>query len=218
MIIVLITSACSDKTPPKIVKEPKTPDTISKVVIGTQTWMTYNLDVTNFRNGEEIPEAKSQEEWIAAGEKQQAAWCYCVNDPKNGTKYGKLYNWYAANDARGLAPMGWHVPTDQEWTVLSTFLGGEDVAGEKMKSSSGWKDGNGNNSSGFTGLPGGIRYFRGVFSRDYCVVCDGFGSWWSASETSDSNAWYRELASLNSYLYRGPYNRNTGLSVRCVKD
>ncbi len=105
------------------------------VTIGTQTWTTLNLDVAIFRNGDAIPQAKTDEEWKAAGENKQAAWCYYDNDPKNGAKYGKLYNWYAVNDARGIAPMGWHVPTDQEWTVLSTFLGGEDVAGKKMKMS-----------------------------------------------------------------------------------
>jgi uncharacterized protein (TIGR02145 family) len=105
------------------------------VTIGTQTWTTKNLDVATFRNGDAIPQAKTDEEWQAAGKNKQAAWCYYNNDPKNGTKYGKLYNWYAVNDARGLAPAGWHVPTDQEWTVLSTFLGGEESAGEKMKMS-----------------------------------------------------------------------------------
>ena len=108
------------------------------VIIGTQTWTTLNLDVATFRNGEIIPQAKTDEEWQAAGNNKQAAWCYFENDAKNGTKYGKLYNWYAVNDARGLAPAAWHIPTDEEWTVLSTFLGGEDVAGKKMKSTSGW--------------------------------------------------------------------------------
>ena len=105
------------------------------VSIGTQIWMSKNLDVSTFRNGDTIPEAKTNEEWKAADDNKQAAWCYYDNKAANGTKYGKLYNWYAVNDERGLAPVGWHVPTDQEWTVLSTFLGGEDVAGEKIKMS-----------------------------------------------------------------------------------
>ena len=164
MIIVLITSACCDKTP-------------DIVVIGNQTWTTKNLDVATFRNGDAIPQAKTDEEWEAAGVNKQPAWCYYENDVANGTKYGKLYNWYAVKDARGLAPTGWHIPTDEEWTVLSTFLGGEDVAGKKMKSSSGWNyKGNGNNSSGFTGLPGGFRYY-GAFAN---LV--GGGGWWSTSE------------------------------------
>ena len=136
------------------------------VTIGTQTWMTKNLDVATFRNGDVIPQAKTDEEWQAAGENKSPAWCYYDNDPKNGTKYGKLYNWYAVNDARGLALTGYHIPTDKEWTVLSTFIGGEEFAGEKMKSSIGWNDaGNGNNSSGFSGLPGGCRNDYGVFNN-----------------------------------------------------
>ena len=109
-----------------------------KVTIGTQVWTTKNLDVATFRNGDAIPQAKTDEEWKAAGENKQPAWCYYDNKAANGTKYGKLYNWYAVNDPRGLAPIGYHIPTDDEWTVLSTFLGGEDLAGKKMKSRSGW--------------------------------------------------------------------------------
>jgi hypothetical protein len=111
---------------------------IKGVAIGTQVWTTKNLDVATFRNGDLIPEAKTDEEWKAAGENKQPAWCYYDNKAANGTKYGKLYNWYAVVDYRGLAPAGWHVPTDEEWTVLSTYLGGKEVAGEKMKSRSGW--------------------------------------------------------------------------------
>ena len=111
---------------------------VQTVTIGTQTWTTKNLDVATFRNGDAIPQAKTDEEWEAAGHYKQPAWCYYENNTANGTKYGKLYNWYAVVDSRGLAPAGWHVPTDEEWTVLSTFLGGVDVAGKKMKSTSGW--------------------------------------------------------------------------------
>ena len=200
IIIVLITSACSDKTP-------------DIVVIGTQTWTTKNLDVATFRNGDAIPQAKTDEEWEAAGVNKQPAWCYYENDVANGTKYGKLYNWYAVKDARGLAPTGWHIPTDEEWTVLSTFLGGENVAGEKMKSSSGWNHaGNGNNSSGFSGLPGGYRLYYGNFSS-----VGSNGDWWSASEDYGSFAWYR-LLGYGSSLYRNNSFKDVGFSVRCVKD
>jgi uncharacterized protein (TIGR02145 family) len=225
------------------------------VTIGSQTWTTKNLDVATFRNGDLIPEAKTDEEWKAAGENKQPAWCYYDNKAANGTKYGKLYNWYAVNDPRGLAPIGYHIPTDEEWTVLSTFLGGEDVAGKKMKSSSGWNSyttggsktcpncanwnaeyrkkvpchtcqdtrsvaapkvshvGNGTNSSGFTGLPGGYRYGYGDF---YYV--GSFGNWWSASESNVTSAWFRELYYVYSYLYRYGKAKNNGISVRCVKD
>ena len=106
------------------------------VTIGTQVWLKENLNVSTFRNGDPIPEAKTAEEWQAAGDAKQPAWCYYDNDPKNGAKYGKLYNWYAVNDPRGLAPAGYHVPTDEEWSVLIGLLGND--AGKKMKSQNGW--------------------------------------------------------------------------------
>ncbi len=106
------------------------------VTIGTQVWMTKNLDVSTFRNGDPIPQAKSNSEWKAAGINKQPAWCYYDNEPANGAKYGKLYNWYAVNDLRGLAPAGYHIPSDAEWMQLTDFLGSE--AGKKMKSTSGW--------------------------------------------------------------------------------
>jgi uncharacterized protein (TIGR02145 family) len=102
------------------------------VQIGTQVWMTKNLDLSTFRNGDPIPEAKTEEEWTKAGENHQPAWCYYDKDVTNGAKYGKLYNWYAVNDARGLAPVGYHIPTDDEWMDLEDFLGPD--AGDKMKS------------------------------------------------------------------------------------
>ena len=184
------------------------------VTIGTQTWTVLNLDVATFRNGEIIPEAKTDEEWSAAGINEQPAWCYYENDPKNGTKYGKLYNWYAVNDSRGLAPTGYHIPTDEEWTVLSTFLGGEDVAGKKMKSTSGWNNYvNGTNSSGFSGLPGGYRNYH----EDFFNVGDE-GYWWSASEFFHLLTWSRELGYYYSDLSRRFKYKDFGLSVRCVRD
>jgi uncharacterized protein (TIGR02145 family) len=101
------------------------------VKIGTQVWMSKNLDVSTFRNGEAIPEAKSKEEWAKAGVNRQPAWCYYDNDSKNGKVYGKLYNWYAVNDSRGLGPKGYHIPSDAEWTILTDMLGGEKIAGQK---------------------------------------------------------------------------------------
>ena len=186
------------------------------VTIGTQVWTAKNLDVATFRNGDLIPEAKTDEEWKAAGDNKQPAWCYYDNKAANGTKYGKLYNWYAVVDARGLAPAGWHVPTDEEWTVLSTFLGGDDVAGKKMKSSSGWitKSGsNGTNSSGFSGLPGGCRFSDGDFGYVGKV-----GSWWTASENDAMTARYRGLNNNGYGLVRSYNLKDWGFSVRCVKD
>jgi hypothetical protein len=95
----------------------------NEVTIGSQVWMTKNLDVATFRNGDPIPQAKTYEEWEKAGENKQPAWCYYDNDPANGAKYGKLYNWYTVADPRNVCPVGWHVPTDAEWTVLTDYLG-----------------------------------------------------------------------------------------------
>jgi len=188
------------------------------VTIGTQVWMTTNLDVTTFRNGDPIPEAKTDEEWAKAGENGKPAWCYYNNDPANGAKYGKLYNWYAVNDPRGLAPKGWHVPSDEEWTQLTDYLGRKNVAGTKMKSTSGWKDhkgesGNGTNKSGFSGLPGGFRYGDGTF-YDFGY----FGYWWSSTEFNTYVAWTRDLSCSAGDVNRGNASKRYGFSVRCLRD
>jgi len=184
------------------------------VTIGTQVWMTKNLDVVTFRNGDPIPEAKSNEEWEKAGENKQPAWCYYDNDPANGAKYGKLYNWYAVTDSRGLAPVGYHVPSDAEWTILTDFLGGQDAAGTKMKSKSGWaENGNGTNTSGFSGLPGGDRYGYGAFDH-----IGNFGAWWSSTEANTGDAWYRSLYYLNGTVNRYSNVKEDGFSVRCLRD
>jgi uncharacterized protein (TIGR02145 family) len=183
------------------------------VRIGNQVWMTKNLDVSRFRNGDTIPEAKTDEEWMEAGENEQPAWCYYDNDPANGAKYGKLYNCYAVNDSRGLAPVGYHIPSDDdEWTILIDFLGGNGRAGTKMKSKSGWsKNGNGTNESGFTGLPGGFREYDGGF---YYVGTDG--SWWSSTEEGKDGAWFKGLNDYEDIF--GSSSKSDGCSVRCLRD
>jgi len=180
----------------------------SEVIIGAQAWMANNLEITTFRNGDPIPQAASDEAWKIAGQNKQPAYCY------NGETYGKLYNWYAVNDPRGLAPEGWHIPTDAEWTQLSDYLGGERVAGKKMKSTSGWNNkGNGTNESGFNGLPGGYRASNGSFSGQ-----GGLGFWWSASESNTGYAYSRNLNHSNDYLYRNDDYKERGFSVRCLRD
>jgi len=100
------------------------------ITIGTQKWMIVNLDIETYRNGDIIPQVTDPTAWK---ELTTGAWCYYGNNDDNGAKYGKLYNWYAVNDSRGLAPQGWHISTDAEWTTLSTLLGGEDIAGGKIE-------------------------------------------------------------------------------------
>jgi uncharacterized protein (TIGR02145 family) len=146
------------------------------VKIGTQTWMTENLNVSTFRNGDPIPETKTREEWEQAGNKKQPAWCYYENDPKNGAKYGKLYNWYAVNDPRGLAPAGWHVPTDSEWTAFEEQLGND--SRKRLKSTSGW-------ASWDTDLNCQNCAVASVEYKKICSVCKGTGK--NGKETQSGN-------------------------------
>jgi uncharacterized protein (TIGR02145 family) len=194
-----------------------------EVQIGNQVWMAENLDVDKFRNGDPIPQAKTDDEWERAGENGEPAWCYYDNDPSHGEKYGKLYNWYAIIDARGLAPEGWLTPSDDDWRVLKEYLGGERTAGTKMKSNIGWsKDGNGTNESGFSGIPGGYRLKDGEFNN-----IGRSGSWWgrwndsqgiSINPSPDGNAWVFNLdyESDRSKSYLAS-SKSNGLSVRCIK-
>ena len=138
----------------------------STVQIGDQCWFAENLRTTTYLNGDAIPQNLSAGDW--QGTPSGAMTFY-----NNGPTYGGLYNWFAVDDARGLCPSGWHVPTDAEWTILTDHLGGEPVAGGQMKMTYGWLDGgNGTNSSGFSGLPGGYRYLNGAF---YYAGSDGVG-------------------------------------------
>ena len=180
-----------------------------KVTIGNQVWMSENLNVSTYRNGDAIPQVQDQEKWANL---TTGAWCYYENKTANGTKYGKLYNWYAVNDSRGLAPFGYHIPTDAEWSILNNYLG-DNTAGKKMKSTSGWQNnGNGTNTSGFGGLPGGGRGSNGNFNLQGTR-----GYWWSSSGEYQW-AWPRKLLGLLDALMSGSEDKPSGMSVRCVKD
>ncbi len=184
------------------------------VKVGSQTWSAGNLNVSHFRNGDIIPEAKTDKEWEKAGNEGKPEWCYYYNDPVNGRKYGKLYNWFAVNDSRGLAPNGWHIPTTIEFADLTEYLGGENIAGGKMKYTAGWEsNGNGTNESGIAGLPGGLRSLNGPFSA---VGSRGF--WWSSSENGTNSAWSRNLYASGIWVGRGSGTKGNGFSVRCVRD
>ena len=196
--------------------------TYATVKIGNQIWMVENLNVGHFRNGDSILEVKTNEEWALAGKEGKPVWCYYDNDPANGKKYGKLYNWYAVNDPRGLAPDGWHIPSDDEWTQLTDYIGGKNVAGGKMKSTGTiqartglYKDPNTNatNESGFTGLPGGSRHIIGAFQD----IGDS-GYWWSSKEYNTYYSWYRHLHFYYARVSRSYFNKRYGFSVRCLKD
>ena len=187
------------------------------VTICNQVWATKNLDVTNYRNGDPIPEISDSATWV---NDTTGAWCYYNNDSSNAAIYGKLYNWYAVNDPRGLAPTGWHIPSDSEWTTISTCLGGDGVSGGAMKETgkTHWLSPNtgASNSSGFTALPGSGRNVNGAFS-----VIGIFGDWWSTTEATVYNSnlvWVRTLYNNSANINKSVAPKGGGISVRCVKD
>jgi uncharacterized protein (TIGR02145 family) len=187
---------------------------LETVTIGSQEWRTKNLDVTTYRNGDVIPEVNDPDEWANL---TTGAWCYYKNDNKNGEIYGKLYNWHAVNDRRGLAPKGYHVPSIKEWDELINYLEGIYRAGGKMKEKeyTHWSSPNAEatNSSGFTGLSSGYRDASGTF---YDIGYLGY--WWSSSVFGTKGAWSRKLEYTNGHAYRSNANRANGFSVRCIKD
>ena len=185
------------------------------VSIGTQIWMAENLKTSKYRNGVSIPLVTTNASWAALS---TGAYCWYSNDAAtNKATYGALYNWYAVNDIRNIAPAGWHVPTDADWTTLTDYLGNLSVDGGKMKEAgtNHWLSPNtgATNTSGFTGLPGGYRYTDGVF-----YYMGNYGEWWSATANDATTAWQRGLYYLNFSVSRDPYDKKYGYSVRLVKD
>jgi uncharacterized protein (TIGR02145 family) len=180
------------------------------VTIGTQIWTVENLKTTHYRNGDAIANVTGDAAWAAL---TTGAYCWYNNDIANKPVYGTLYNWFAAGDARNLAPAGWHVATDAEWTTLVTYLGGTDVAGGKLKEMglTHWTSPNtgATNSVGFTSVPGGFRDNAGEFSargdRAY---------YW----TSDSSAWFYFMTNNASSCSRFAFSKEFGYAVRLVKD
>jgi len=203
--------------------------TLPNVTIGTQIWTSNNLDVTTYVDGTEIPQVTDPTVWTNL---TTGAWCYYNNQTQNGTTYGKLYNWYAVSGIhdtdpstpnKTLAPTGWHIPSDTEWTILTTFLGGESIAGGKMKATGCtlWRCPNeaATNSSGFTGIAGGYRSpDNGTFFN-----IGTSGSWWSSSRNNltvdPTDAWVFGLYySVGSAGLGHSTGERDGFSVRCLKD
>jgi len=206
---------------PSAATKPGTKPPVTKTVvkdteatrIGAKSWALANLDVVTFRNGDTIPEARTNEEWVAAGDAGKPAWCYYNNDNATGKKFGKLYNWYAVNDPRGLAPKGWKIPGSSDWEALAGSLGGSQIAGKKLKSTRGWDEGSsGTNESGFNGLPGGYRKENGIFANTGSI-----GIWWSSTEGKSLTAIDFYLA-LNVSLKLSVNPRKRGESVRCIRE
>ncbi len=196
-------------------------NTYTSIIINGQEWMQQNLAVTKYRNGDPIPTGLGNTTWQNT---TNGAYAIYNNDAANNTLYGKLYNWYAVNDSRGVCPTGWHVPSDVEWSTFINYLdpnanGGDsfpNLAGGKMKATTGWNSPNtgATNESGFTGLPGGDRgSIGGAYNYDGIL-----GNWWSSTENDSVNAWYRELNYYESIVGRVSTNKLYGCSVRCVRD
>jgi len=182
------------------------------ITIGKQIWTNRNLNVTTFRNGDPIFEAKNDEEWRNASNKKQPV-CACLNfDSNTAGQFGRFYNGYAVNDPRGLAPEGWHIPTDAEYREVIYFLK-EGWAGEKMKSTTGWYSGNGTNESGFNGLPAGYCTSTGFFAMQRT---NGF--WWGSS--LGEYGWQFTLGLVHNSWHTAQlfYEGGQGQSVRCIKD
>jgi len=189
--------------------------TYASIVLGNgQEWMAENLRTTTYANGDPIPNVTDNAQWqnLTTG-----AWAHYNNDSQYENPYGKLYNWYTVADPRNVCPTGWHVPSDAEWTILSDYLGGESLAGGKMKSTGTqyWQSPNqdATNESGFSGLPGGFRDSNGSF-----YYIGSLGGWWSSTEYDTFSAWLRRLIYSNGTVYRNDFYLQNGFSVRCLRD
>jgi uncharacterized protein (TIGR02145 family) len=184
------------------------------VNIGTQVWLVENLKTTKYRNGDPLPIVTNNTSWSTL---TTGAYCNYNNDVANSSLYGYLYNWFAVNDGRKIAPTGWHIPSDAEWTTLTTYLGGENVASGKLKEAglSHWASPNtgATDETGFTALPGGYRDNNGVF---YFIGNAGY--WWSYTENLTNYAWYRTMYSYSAAVTRNYCYKVYGNSVRCIKD
>lgn len=183
------------------------------VTIGTQTWTKCNLNVSTYRNGDIIPEITDAASWEAL---TTGAYCYYDFDSANGPIYGKLYNWYAVNDIRGLAPVGQNLPNNEDWTILTDYLGGDNVAGDKIREIGGchWLLPNlTTNESGFTALGGGYILENGIFQAIKFA-----GVWWSTTQEDVNNAYLKAVANDSSVFALDIYGKRGGFSIRCLID
>ncbi|MEP7237193.1 MAG: fibrobacter succinogenes major paralogous domain-containing protein [Ferruginibacter sp.] len=206
-----------------------------EIKTGDQIWMGKNLDISKFRNGDSIPEAKTSEEWLNAFEQSMPAWCYYDNDSKNGLKYGKLYNWFAVSDSRMLAPEGWEIPSRFSWESLKQFCDTSYSTNVDIDHLENTRFGTvelidrkdwdtlckGNNKSGFTGLPGGYRDSTGNF-----LYYEHYTGWWSTTDginksltnaNNNSKQAYVFLVTIIGQDYHNGASQACGFSVRCVR-
>ncbi len=188
-------------------------NTYKTVTIGNQVWMAENLKTTRFTDGTGIPPVPGNIEWKSLS---TPGYCWYDNDEAaNKSTYGALYNWYAVASGK-LCPAGWRIPSDEQWKTLTTYLGGEYLAGDKLKEEGAehWKHFNdkATNASGFTALPGGGR-IDGTF-----VLIEESGVWWTSTSFNEDQAYLRELDNFVTEVLSGYLSKKHGFSVRCVKN
>lgn len=224
LVVIIYTPYIKSQEPNKSTVTDIEGNIYQTTVIGNYEWMTENLRTTTYSNGDRIPIITQNNEWI---EIKSAAFCWYNNEETNAKKFGALYNWYAVNTSK-LCPIGWRVPTDEEWKYLEGFadtkygLGdpiwnsiggrGNDV-GIRLKATSGWGSGNGSNTFGFNAIPGGERASRGRF-----LFKGVSGFYWSSSETDVTSAKYRCMINFIENIIRNNHPKFMGFSVRCLKD
>jgi uncharacterized protein (TIGR02145 family) len=184
------------------------------VHIGTQVWMKQNLNTSRYNNGSQIPNVTDNTTWASLS---TGARCYYNNDSLTyANTYGTLYNWYTVNTGN-LCPTGWHVPSDAEWTTLTTYLGGENIAGGKLKEADlahwNWPNLLATNETNFTALPGGYRGYSGTF---VAIGYDGY--WWSSTAYSSVGAWHMQMSFSSNLAYIYNYGNTIGFNVRCLRD
>ena len=184
--------------------------TYKTIQLGSQVWMAENLATRQYNDGTTIPQVSNPTFWQALTD---GALCWYEN---SSTLYGSLYNWHAVNSGK-LCPAGWHVPTDEEWNTMIAAVGGINIAGGKLKEAGTlhWLTPNtgAENSTGFTAVPGGYRYYTGTFSNS-----KRYGYWWTGNESTSTNGYVRAMNYSYTYIDRLSFDKRSGASVRCIKD
>jgi uncharacterized protein (TIGR02145 family) len=212
MVAMVVTGCKKEKDDPETVADIDG-NVYKTVVIGSQVWFGENLKTTKYGNGEPIPEVTGETEWFNL---TSGAHCRYNNNSANTPVYGLLYNWHAVKDSRNVCPDGWHVPTYNDWVTLVDFLGGESVAGGKLKEkgTSHWFSPNtgATDEYGFTALPSGYRMSGSFQQPGY------YGVFWSSTEEDATDGWILNLVSSSTQSYLESAYKTDGLSVRCIKD
>jgi uncharacterized protein (TIGR02145 family) len=218
-IFLFFSESCNKK--PEIVKDIDG-NVYRTITIGTQVWMAENLRVTKFRNGDPIPEVKNDSVWRTL---TASAYCNYNNDTAHLKIYGRLYNWFSIRDSRNIAPEGWHIPTNTELQTLLDYLGGDNVAGGKMKESgtTHWISPNtgATNESGFTALPGGYRFITDsahIITGGTFHTLGSNGYWWTTTASFQMYSWSKFVHLHFADVIRDHTNKTFGLSIRCIKD